>query len=138
MNLAPWWREDGALCANPRKGNLKMNDLVKTQTQTPAAPVDASAYRELADEAGGGGDLLKFKRGKFVKGPDEEDVPHGMQYAANMAELTRGFIKFAEDGVEKVMARPGERRIERETLGDTDEDQWEKDDNGVAQDPWSP
>ncbi len=115
-----------------------MPELVKTENQTPATSNTAAAYRELADEAGGAGDLLKFKRGKFFKGKDEEEVPLGACFACNMAGLARGFIKFNEDSVEKAMAHPGEPPLVREAMGDTDEVLWPKDDNGIAQDPWTP
>jgi hypothetical protein len=117
-----------------------MNVLTSNTKQEIAKTQDlAAAYRDIGDQAGSGEDFLKFKRGKFVKGADDQEVAHGMRFAANMRDLQMGFIKFVpETPPEKAMARPGQPRVQREALGDTDEALWEKDDNGVAKDPWTP
>ena len=115
-----------------------MNDLTTTTENEVSANDPAAAYRNLADEAGGGGDFLKFKKGKFVKGSNDEEAPLGTRYAVNMIGLERGYIKFSVEPPEKRMARPSEPKITRESLGETDDSLWEKDDNGNPQDPWTP
>ncbi len=114
-----------------------MNQLANIHAPAIQSNV-AATYRDLADEAGGTSDLLKFKRGKFLRGRDEDEVRHGTRFAVNMNGILRGYIRFGEDGVEKAMAHPGEPAITRESLGNTDEAYWDKDENGIVTDPWVP
>lgn len=117
-----------------------MNELrISTENEVRKTLDLATAYLDIGDQVGSGDDFLKFKRGKFFKGADEQEVAHGTRFAANMRDLQMGFIKFVpESPPEKAMARPGQSPVQRESLGDTDEAQWERDDNGVAKDPWTP
>jgi len=97
-----------------------------------------AAYGQEA--ASGNGDFLKFSKVEWQKGQNNEEVALGTRLAANMAELSIGWIRW-EDG------KPAERRFGllahghkpelRGELGYTDHDEWETDKDGKPIDPWS-
>lgn len=97
-----------------------------------------AAYGQEA--ASGSGDFLKFSKGEWLKGQNDDEVALGSRLAANMAELSIGWIRW-EDG------KPAERRMgllaqghkpePRDALGYTDQSQWEDDENGKPKDPWN-
>ncbi|EQB03901.1 hypothetical protein [Sphingobium sp. HDIP04] len=97
-----------------------------------------AAYGQEA--ASGSGDFLKFSKGEYLKGQNDDEVAIGTRLAANMAELSIGWIRW-EDG------KPAERRMgllaqghkpeARDSLGYTDQSQWEEDENGKPKDPWN-
>lgn len=85
------------------------------------------------------GDLLKFSKGDWLIGQDEEDVPAGTKYVASMNNLLVGWVKWADNKpVEQVMGRivDGYKPPSRDTLGDNDKDAWEVDTQGKPRDPW--
>jgi hypothetical protein len=103
-----------------------------------ASPV--SAYL-AAHGVGMAGTFFKFaKDGKFRKTADEEEVPEGTQFVVIYDQIQGGWIKFTGKG------NPPERKqgnlfdgfvpVDRETLGDTDESEWEEGLSGKPQDPW--
>lgn len=98
-----------------------------------------AAYGQEA--ASGNGDFLKFSKGEWLKGQEDEEVELGTRLAANMGELSIGWIRW-EDG------KPAERRMGllsqghkpelRPELGYTDQAEWETDDEtGQPKDPWN-
>jgi hypothetical protein len=97
-----------------------------------------AAYGQEA--ASGSGDFLKFSKGEWLKGQNDDEVALGTRLAANMAELSIGWIRW-EDG------KPAERRMgllaqghkpeARGDLGYTDQSQWEDDETGKPKDPWN-
>lgn len=97
-----------------------------------------AAYGQEA--ASGGGDFLKFSKGEWLKGQNGDEVALGTRLAANMAELSIGWIRW-NDG------KPAERRMgllahgfkpeSREALGHDDQSQWDTDQDGKPIDPWT-
>jgi hypothetical protein len=97
-------------------------------------------YAAYGQEAASGGTFLKFNKGEWVKGQNDTEVPLGTTLVANMAELSIGWIRWAD-------GRPAERRLgllagghraePRDQLGYTDQALWETDADGKAQDPWT-
>jgi hypothetical protein len=85
------------------------------------------------------GELLKFSKGDYYAGINNQMVALGTVLTVNMDELMAGWIKWWDGKpVEHVMVRvadyfPPMRRLE---FGDNDKKQWETDVNGVPRDPW--
>jgi len=115
-----------------------MNKIVEHQTQVPAPPGDPfSAYGAAA--SAGGTPFLKFVKGHFLYGVDEEELPLGTRLVPHMSELRAGFVKWqAKEPVaeEMVLVADGVPAPARESLGDTDESLWETDAIGTPNDPW--
>lgn len=97
-----------------------------------------AAYGQEA--ASGSGDFLKFSKGEWLKGQNDDEVGLGTKLAANMAELSIGWIRWEDK-------KPVERRMgllaqaykpqRRDELGYDDQTEWEEDSSGKPQDPWS-
>lgn len=97
-----------------------------------------AAYGQEA--ATGAGDFLKFVKGEWLKGQNQDEVALETKLAANMAELSIGWIRW-NDG------KPAERRMGllahgyrpegRDQLGYHDESEWEVDKEGKSIDPWT-
>ncbi|MFC0302759.1 hypothetical protein [Rhizorhabdus histidinilytica] len=91
-------------------------------------------------EAANGGTFLKFSKGEWLLGQDNQDVELGRLLVANMNELSIGWIRW-EDG------KPAERRMNlltsgirpdsRAELGYTDQTLWDTDADGKPVDPWN-
>jgi len=88
-----------------------------------------------------GGTFFKFaKDGKFRKTSDDEEIPEGTRFVVIYDQIQGGWIKFMGKG------NPPERKQgnlfdgfvppDRETLGDTDESEWEVGLSGKPADPW--
>lgn len=119
-----------------------MNAIITPQTGTAvAAPSDYDPYAAYgAEAASGSGDFLKFSKGEWLKGQNDEEVELGTRLAANMAELSIGWLRWeAKKPVERRMGllAQGHKPEPRDTLGYSDKSDWEQDAAGVAQDPWS-
>jgi hypothetical protein len=85
------------------------------------------------------GDLLKFVKGDYEVGQEEEKLPLGTKMIAIIPSMINGWIYWEDHRpVEYAMGVlvEGFRVPKREDLGDTVETDWEKDDNGVPNDPW--
>jgi hypothetical protein len=114
-----------------------MNSLVKTETQVPATQGDP--YAAYGATVGTDTPFLKFVKGQFKYGADDEVLPLGTRLVPNMGELKAGFIKWKDGTPEaEVMVRiaDGKPIPQREDLGDDDRNAWETDSNGAPQDPW--
>ena len=116
-----------------------MNQVTTATAQVPATPTDPyAAYAQGA--ASGSVAFLKFVRGVYHFGADDEEMAIRTRLVPNMAELTCGFIKWADGKPEEhVMIRvaDGEPPPKREDMGDTDETKWERGPNGELLDPWN-
>jgi len=99
-----------------------------------------SAYL-AAHGVGMSGTFFKFaKDGKFRKTSDDEEIPEGTQFVVIYDQIQGGWIKFMGKG------NPPERKQgnifegfvppDRETLGDTDQSEWEVGLSGKPADPW--
>lgn len=97
-----------------------------------------AAYGQEA--ASGGGAFLKFSKGEWLLGQNDDEVDLGRRLAANMDELSIGWIRWAD-------GKPAERRMgllsqghkpeTRDQLGYTDQTLWDTDDQGKPKDPWN-
>ncbi len=85
------------------------------------------------------GTLLKFVKGDWQAGQDGADIPLGTRMVAVMPSLVTGWIKWS-DGKPVVhemgLVDEGFKAAPRESMGDTDESEWEEDNKGNKRDPW--
>ena len=119
--------------------------VAKTNGNAVAQQGARNAYQEFADEVkqtGIEGSLLRFtKQGDWIAGQEEEEIPEGTELLLGLNTLKRGWQKWQDN--KPVDARmgyvnEGYRPVNRDELGDLDEEQWEEDDNnkGQQRDPW--
>lgn len=116
-----------------------MNDIVKSENQVPTSASDIDPYAAYgAAVASQAAPFLKFVKGVFQFGVDDEELPIGTKLIPNMEELKAGYIKW-EDGepVDENMCCISEgTRPTRDDCGDLDKNGWPIDPNGVTSDPW--
>lgn len=98
------------------------------------------AYADAADQNRIVGDLLKFSKGEYLAGQNGDEIAEGTELVANMGELMVGWVRW-EGGkpTDMQMGRVAEGfdPPRRADLGDTDEDEWERDEQtGQPRDPW--
>lgn len=119
-----------------------MNAITETNTNTAVAMQGGydpfAAYGQEA--ASGSGNFLKFSKGEWLLGQNDDEIALGRRLAANMGELSIGWIRWSD-------GKPAERRMgllaqgykpeSRDALGYTDQTAWEVDDQGKAKDPWN-
>jgi hypothetical protein len=115
-----------------------------TETNTAGAVAMAGSYDPFAaygqEAASGSGNFLKFSKGEWLLGQNDDEIALGRKLAANMGELSIGWIRWAD-------GKPAERRMgllaqgykaeARDALGYTDQTTWEVDEQGKAKDPWN-
>ena len=114
-----------------------MTELVKTENQVPATQGDP--YAAYGRAVGTDTPFLKFVKGQFQYGVDDEVLPLGTRLVPHMSELKAGYIKWRDGAPEtEAMVRIAEGKPipQREDLGDDDRNAWETDPNGTPQDPW--
>ncbi len=103
---------------------------------------ERNAFEAYGDQFAGRfivGQLLKFNKGDWLCGEDDEEIEEGTEYTCNMNQLMIGWIKWVDNKPAEQLMGPlasGFRPARREELGDSDEEQWEVDDQGKARDPW--
>jgi len=111
-----------------------MNTALATLSDNPFAD-----YARAVNQRTIVGDILKFSKGDWSAGQNDDEIDEGTQFVAVMDELLIGWVKW-EGG------RPSEHRMgklaegfrpaKRADLGDTDEGDWETDNIGKPRDPW--
>lgn len=98
------------------------------------------SYGAQASQKGIVGKLLKFSKGDWLAGEDNEEVEDGKTLVAVMDQLSVGWIKWSENRPEQqIMGLIAEayQPPKRSTLGDDDQSQWEIDEtSGKPRDPW--
>lgn len=110
-------------------------------TRSLADPSERNAFEAYGDQVSTKmlvGTLLKFNKGDWIKG-DDEDIEPGTRFVANMDQLMVGWIKWVDNRPDQQIMGAVVDRFQpprRGTLGDTDEDQWETDNDGKPRDPW--
>jgi len=119
-----------------------MNAITEVNNNTAVAVQGGydpfAAYGQEA--ASNGGAFLKFSKGEWLLGQNDDEVALGRRLVANMSELSIGWIRW-EDG------KPAERRMgllaqghkpeSRSALGYTEQGEWETGDDGNPKDPWN-
>ena len=118
------------------------NPTIET-SNLPAIPESSitaiNSYLAQEDPQTTIGKLIKFSKGEFLKGLDAEIVPLGSLFTVACDMTLTGFIRW-HDGkpIEHKLIRvaSGDPPYRREELGFLDKEQWPKDANGEARDPW--
>jgi len=98
----------------------------------------AEEYGDEAFQSNIVGDLLKFNKGEWLAGQDEEEIPLGTELVAAVHILQSGWMRWEDSKpVEIIMGMRSEgfRPPPRESLGHTDKSQWGEL-NGKIIDPW--
>lgn len=119
----------------------KMNQLAAANN-TPVANISANPFEDYGNAASQRsivGEMLKFSKGDFLVGQDNEEMAVGTQLVANMDELSVGWIRWQDNKpTDQIMGRiaAGYQPPKRNTLGDDDKTQWEVDEQGQQRDPW--
>ncbi len=114
-----------------------MKAISKTENQVPATHGDP--YAAYGRAVGTETPFLKFVKGQYKYGVDDEVLPLGTRLVPHMSELKAGFIKWkdgAPDAEAMVQIAEGKPIPQREDLGDDDRNDWETDPNGTPLDPW--
>lgn len=119
-----------------------MNAMTEHRSGALATP--EKNYFEQYSEAAAGtrivGDLLRFNKGDWLAGRDQDEVAQGTRLVANVAELMIGWVRWEGGTVtDQRMGRvlDGFKPGPRSELGDTDEEDWEIDEqSGERRDPW--
>jgi hypothetical protein len=114
-------------------------ELVKAPI-TNLSTTDRNPYEEFGKQALQNitGRLLKFNKGDYLAGQEEEEIPVGTKLVLNPEGIMTGWVKWQDQKpVEQIMGYLHEwfAPPARHTLGDTDQDQWEQDRSG-PRDPW--
>jgi hypothetical protein len=123
-----------------------MTDTTNTAI-VPAPPTMPAARLDALEKYGRSagnlfGDLLKFsgKTGQWNAGAQGVEIPIGTQLAAIVPEMLAGFVKWQGgelvDQVMQPITESYDPKALRASLGDTDQDQWPKGDDGRLEDPW--
>lgn len=118
-----------------------MNEMTNVgQGGALVAPGGYDPFAAYGQEAAQGGAFLKFSKGEWLLGQNDDEVALGRRLAANMDELSIGWIRWAD-------GKPVERRMGllasgykpelREALGFVDQESWELDEEGRPKDPWN-
>lgn len=117
-------------------------NLEQARGGTDVATSDLNPYEQYGNSVSNRniiGQLLKFSKGDWLAGEDQEEIEAGTQLVADMESLSIGWVRWQDNkpdqqimGLVKDMYRPPLRA----TLGDHDEEKWETDNNGNPRDPW--
>ncbi len=129
--------------ATTAKGNGTVNaepktEVVPVQQTLPATALsNIDAYLEAT--AAESAKFIKFAKGEWLTGVDEEEVEAGTEMVPNIAGITCGHVKWEDKvPVDESMTPIVEGMFTpRESLGDLDRDLWETDDDGDPKDPWT-
>ncbi len=105
----------------------------------PAYPGGFDPYAAYGEQASATKVYITFKNGEYLFGTDQEEIPVGTRFIANMAGLRIGWKHWADKKVtdERMgLLAEGYRPPARHELGDSDQSQWELDDKKQPRDPW--
>lgn len=83
--------------------------------------------------------ILKFEKGDWYAGQEDEEIPIGTKLAANIMEAEWGWVRWhGGKPVERrmVLVASGQQPATRDALGHADEAMWDRDDQGRPRDPW--
>jgi len=116
--------------------------VVVVETAVAAYDDSFAAFQAAADALQGEGKpILKFhKSGRWMFGQDDEVFADGTEIAGNLVGAEWGWVFWRNGKPEDrrmVRIASGQRPALRADLGHTDEDMWERDDEGKPVDPWA-
>jgi hypothetical protein len=108
---------------------------------TQLATVNENAFLAAAASMAGGDQkpILKFSKGDWTVGQEDEDVPIGTRLAADIVNAEWGWIRWHDNKpVERrmVLVASGQQSPTRDALGHEDKDLWKVGSDGKPQDPW--
>lgn len=119
------------------------NNLPAATGGVPQNNVGKNFFEQYGEQASSRssivGSLLKFSKGDWLLGQDEEEIKVGTRYVVSMDNLLVGWVKWADNKpVEQIMGRvvEGFAPPSRSTLGDNDKEAWEVGTDGKERDPW--
>lgn len=119
------------------------NEVAKTEAKTTElAPLTINPFEQYGNQVSQRnivGRLLKFNKGDWLAGEDNEEIPIGKKLTCNMNELLVGWIRWMDNKPDQqIMGKVAEayQAPKRNTLGDVDEALWEVGQDGKARDPW--
>ena len=99
-----------------------------------------TAFENAASTLSGGQlPILKFQKGGWYLGQNNDEIPLGTQLAVNMMQAEWGWVKWKDQKpVERrmVLIASGAQPANREELGANDKELWDLDDRGDPRDPW--
>lgn len=126
-----------------RTRDMTTKEIANKETGTEIEQHEVNYFASYGEEATARGNiigsLLKFNKGDWLLGQDEDEINIGTKFVAIMDRLDIGWQKW-EDGkpagtrMGKVVE--GFQPPRRKDLGDSDETEWEVDDQGNPRDPW--
>jgi hypothetical protein len=118
-----------------------MNDIANINKQVPTKI--PNPYEQVGKDLPARriiGQLLKFTKGDYVAGMENDYVPMGTRFLVNMDQAMHGWIKWVDSKpTEQVLGLIGKGfpLPSRESLGDLEEDQWAPDERSrQPRDPW--
>ena len=83
--------------------------------------------------------ILRFEKGDWYAGQEDEDIPLGTKFAANIMEAEWGWLRWKDSKpVERrmVLVASGSQPASRDSLGYDDDAMWDRDDQQRPRDPW--
>lgn len=119
-----------------------MNEVAKRSAGTEVGSITTNYFQSYGDQVSQRsivGQLLKFSKGDYLIGQDNEDMKEGTQLVANMDELMVGWLRWEDNKpTDQIMGRvtDGYQPPRRNELGDDDKSKWEIDNDGHEKDPW--
>lgn len=123
------------------KQDNDMNEISSIHTGTAVQAAGFDPFAAYGQEAAGNtGDFLKFSKGEWLKGQNDDEIKIGTQLVANLEDLSVGWIQWADKKPvvrEMGLLAQGHVPARRTELGLTDQTEWEVDKDGKPQDPWS-
>src|SRR5262245_54706263 len=120
-----------------------MNAMIKKTEAAIAAYGERGPFEAYAESAAPRtilGRLLRFSKGDFLTGEDDEPVENGALFVAGVDHLLVGWILWqGAKPVEQIMmpVALGQAPPRRDDLGHHDQTQWERDSKGEPRDPWA-
>lgn len=116
------------------------NEVAVAQSTAVATEGAYNAFEAFGDSGNNIiGDLLKFTKGEWVSGPNDDEVEEGTRVAVDMNSVKIGWVRWwdgAPTDEEMVTIASGQKPQRRADLGDDDEQMWEEDNDGRPKDPW--
>ena len=119
-----------------------MTSTSVTTTQPAGIPAHSAAYDPYAaygEQATSNKVFITFKNGEYLYGADQDEIPVGSRFIANMAGLRIGWKHWSGKKVTEErmgLLAEGFHPPARHELGDFDQSLWELDDKRQPRDPW--
>ena len=111
-------------------------------TQPAGVPAQSGGfdpYAAYGEQASATRVYITFKNGEYLYGADQDEIPVGSRFIANMTGLRIGWKRWSGKRVtdERMgLLAEGYRPPARHELGDFDQSLWELDDKRQPRDPW--